>query len=246
MNQTESNQIIDQPTIVELNIDLPKTSYIVLDVENNTQNNDIIQFAYIVYACALDKKDTEIKRRNYYVKDRFVDERAESITGITTQRLIKQGIEFSKIMEEFLIDINQSAYICGHHVDTDIKKIISNLSKFNIKSSHNVFESIKVMKTEKLFRHIFKKNTSLGAMYEELFHETMKGAHNAIIDVEYTAKCYIEMRDRINEPDFISKFGDEVKVSKRPNSNSNIESKIDDRIDEKIFGSIIKSTRTIG
>lgn len=141
-----------------------------------------------------------------------MDDRAESITGITTLRLTNEGVEFSKVMEEFLIDLNTSIYICGHHVDTDIKKIISNLSKFNIKPSYNVFHSIKVMKTEKLYRHIFKKSSKLCDMYNQLFHETMKGAHDAMVDVEHTAKCYVEMRNRINVSDFVSKFGDDIKV----------------------------------
>ena len=144
-NDDENNDDDDKEDEIEYyNIDIPKittanrSGYIVFDVENNCVNQDIIQLAYIV----CDDNHKNLKQVKRYIKDRFVDGRAIQITNITTDTLRKHGILFNTVMEEFLTDVAKVSFVCGHHVCTDISKVRSNLEKFKIRPSRDIFNDV--------------------------------------------------------------------------------------------------------
>lgn len=170
-----------------------KKGYMVLDVENNCVNMDIIQLAYIIY----DDNNREVKKINKYVKDRFVDKRAGEITGITTDLLRKNGTSFNLIIREFLKDIHSVHSICGHNVCTDVSKLKSNMNKFKIQPSYDVFDFVIIDDTLNMYRSIGGKNIKLADLYQILFNEPMENAHDALVDVCHTAKCYVELKKLI-------------------------------------------------
>lgn len=201
---------------VDLSIkpDLEKRNkYMVLDLENNTHNTDIIQLAYNIY----DLKDKKVKSVNKYVLNRYADERAEELTGITTDKLITKGEPFNDIMKELLNDINEVIYICGHHVNTDIKKIIDNLSKYMVRPSHDIFKLIRMMRTEVLYKKLYDKSETLKVMYYKLFNKQMKNEHDAMVDVNFTFKCYFKMKEQIktkyevDNQQFINQYSEKIK-----------------------------------
>lgn len=186
-----------------------KKGYMVLDVENNCVNLDIIQLAYIVY----DDNNREIKRLNKYVKDRYVDKRAGDITGITTDILRRLGVGFDIIIKEFLNDIHSVHSICGHNVHTDISKIKANMKKFKIQPSYDVFQFVVIDDTANMFRSIGGKNIKLSDLYQTLFNQPMNNAHDALVDVSHTAKCYVELKKMIylnDNPDAMCQDDDDV------------------------------------
>jgi DNA polymerase III epsilon subunit-like protein len=167
--------------------------YMVLDLENNMGNGDIIQIAYCVY----DYMDTVIKSVNSYIKDRYVDTMTQEKTGIGIDKLRKFGKPFEDVAIELLKDLASVQYICGHNVSTDIAKINNNLYKFGIIPSINVFDCMLMMDTMKIFKQHSGKAVTVSKMVLDLFDEPMIGAHDAMADVTYTARCYVEMKDRI-------------------------------------------------
>lgn len=205
----------DQPLdyeVVELDEGIVKEGYMVLDVENNCTNQDIIQLAYIVY----DDQDEEVKRFNNYIKDRFADRRLTEITGITNDFLKKNSSAFGEIMREFLIDLNTVKAYCGHNVGTDIKKIVNNLDKYQVKPSYDIFNStLKTCDTMTMYRSIKGKSTALNSMYKELFNLDMVNAHDALSDVEHTAKCFVKLRELS-----VSKNGQNIIKSSTKNSTN--------------------------
>lgn len=180
-----------------LNPDDEKSGYIVLDVENNCRTQDIIQLAYIIY----DDNHNEQKRINYYVKNRLVDSRTKQITGITTDMLKTKGVEYNVIMREFLADLIKVKFVCGHHVGTDITKLKSNLEKFKMKliigsdPEYNMFDNLVTIDTMNMYKTLKGKGKSISLtdMYKELSGQNIINAHDALSDVEHTAKCYVEM-----------------------------------------------------
>ncbi len=205
-NHSENNNIEDQiqEQVIHLHKINPfhKNNYMILDVENNCVTMDIIQLAYIIY----DHNDNEIKRVNKYVKDRFVDKRTKQLTGITTDILRSKGIKFNEIMVEFLQDLNKVTHMGGHHIHTDISKIINNLKKYKILPSFDIFQTLITHDTSSLYKIVGGKNVTLGNMHLELFGVPMVNAHDALSDVAHTAKCYVELRNRIflnNNPDLV-------------------------------------------
>lgn len=183
------------PNEIYVNLDknIKKTGYMVLDLENNTVNSDIIQIAYIIY----DDNHKEIKQVNSYISHRFVDQRAREITKITNNILRTNGKKFGDVMKELLIDLNSVNFLCGHHIHTDVAKIKSNLDKYHIYTSYDIMNNIEQKDTRKLYSEIGGKQVTLSVMYYELFNKKMIDAHDALVDVIHTGKCYVELLKRI-------------------------------------------------
>jgi len=184
---------VDNNIYLDIQTDnLIKSGYMVFDVENNTTNMDIIQLAYIIY----DTNNTKIKKFNKYIKNRFVDNRAFMITGITTDYLSKNGTSFESVMDEFLSDMSQVSIICGHNINTDIKKIQDNLEKYHVRMTTNLFENIIICDTMSMYRELKGKPIKLSDMYLDLFGKSMINSHDALSDAEHTAECYVELLQR--------------------------------------------------
>jgi DNA polymerase III epsilon subunit-like protein len=196
-SDSNSDIVVDECSTININNlnNENKTGYMVFDVENNSINEDIIQLAYIVY----DDNNQETKRFNKYVKDRFVDQRVTDLTRITTDILRKKGEDFNMIMEEYFIDMSNVSKICGHNVHTDIAKIKKNLAKYNIKLSFNIFDTMSVSDTLKMYRTLKGTSIKLSELYKELFGRDMLNAHDALSDVECTAKCYVELNKLLED-----------------------------------------------
>ena len=167
----------------------PNNNYLCFDVETGIfgTTSDIIQLAYIVY----DSEQKEIKRFNKYVKDRIVEKRAFETHGITADILNKFGIDFDDIIYEFLTDLNNCKYIIGHNVSSDMRHIRSNITKYNIPITYDPFEG--KQKEDTMLMH--PKRLKLCDLHKVLFNKDMKNAHDALGDVEATAKCYFVMMD---------------------------------------------------
>jgi hypothetical protein len=106
-------------------------------------------------------------------------------------------------METFVTDLFKVKIVCGHHVNTDISKIKDNLKKYKIKiiDSKNIpidnpFINIEIDDTSTLYRQIENKPMTLSKMYYALFNKTFDNAHNAMVDVQHTAECYVELLNR--------------------------------------------------
>jgi len=180
-------------TIIDLDNE-KRSGYMIIDVENNTTNNDLIQLAYLLF----DNDNKEIKRVNHFVADRVVDQRAGQITGITNKYLVEHGIDLKIIMKEFLTDLNRVEMLCGHHLHTDCAKIKLNMERYHIIPSYDIFDHIKNIDTASLYRQLTNKSGKLGDIYKELFGKEIKNAHDALSDCRHTAECYVELKKRVD------------------------------------------------
>jgi UvrD-like helicase C-terminal domain/AAA domain/Exonuclease len=244
-DEEDLNQIGDHIKQEAMVVDLvrpPQTNkYMVLDLENNMGNGDIIQIAYSIH----DYLDNEVKSVNAHIKDRYVDQRSRDKTGISTDKLRKEGKSFHAVAQELLQNLNEVTYIVGHNIHTDISKIISNLHKFDIHPSYNVFHHIKSIDTMKIYKDQSGKKASVGKMVEDLFEEEMIDAHDAMVDVNYTYRCYVEMKDRIEtdtdmtNKDFIDKYGDQIEaillhLQEIPEPDAYVDEEIEEEIEKEI------------
>ena len=216
-----------------------KSGYIVFDVENNCINQDIIQLAYIVY----NNNHKIMKKSSSYVKDRFVDSLAGQITGITTDQIRKYGIQFDKIITDFFIDLSMVLFVCGHHVSTDISKITANLQKFKIKPSYNPLDEMSVSDTLTLYKVIKGKGKliKLSELYNELTGLEMKNAHDALSDVEHTAKCYVILQKLIKDNNLSDNLNKITKTKEKVTKTKQIETKIVTKIVRKLKPSLFSS-----
>jgi DNA polymerase III epsilon subunit-like protein len=161
-------------------------NFMILDTETADLNGDIIQLAYII----VNKEMNIIKTVNKYIKDRIPTVQTIDIHKITVDKLKKNGEDFYSVMTEFIKDLENVNYIVGHNVGYDLRAIINNLRKFelkvitNNKINTNIFNNIKIEDT-----YIISKK-SLEKLYFEAYNKSIENAHNALNDVLATFNCY--------------------------------------------------------
>jgi DNA polymerase III epsilon subunit-like protein len=170
-----------------LNIKENKTNnFMVLDTETSDLNGDVIQLAYII----VDENFKIIKTVNKFIKDRIPSKETILIHGITVEKLRKEGTDFNDVFKEFIIDLKNIDYIVGHNIAFDLRIIINNLRKFEIKIisnekiNYNIFKNFEIKDTYTL------SNKKLEILYNELFNKPIIGAHDALNDVLATFECY--------------------------------------------------------
>lgn len=171
----------------------------VLDTETTDFTGDIIQLAWIIYDLETNKI---IKKSNIFVKDRIPTLKSQSVHNISLNKLRTDGVEFYQLMTEFVKDLEYINTIVGHNISFDLRMIINNLRKFNINiingetKNHisNIFDGYNIECTKKL-----SGGKSLEKLFFELFGEKFLGAHDAMVDVESTLACYIQLIKQKNK-----------------------------------------------
>ena len=180
-------------TINSLNKSKSNNHIIILDTETTDFAGDIIQFAWIIYDLETKKI---IKKSNTFVKDRIPTLKSQSVHNISLDKLRTDGVEFYQLIKEFVKDLETVNTIVGHNISFDLRMIVNNLRKFNInvideKTKNyisNIFDGYNIKCTKKL-----SGGKSLEKLYLEFFGEKFLGAHDAMVDVESTLACYLQL-----------------------------------------------------
>jgi DNA polymerase III epsilon subunit-like protein len=187
LNNNNIIQVKQSDVQFVLNTKENKTNkFMVLDTETSDLNGDVIQLAYII----VDEKFKIIKTVNKFIKDRIPSKETILIHGITVEKLRKEGTDFNDVFKEFITDLKNIDYIVGHNIAFDLRIIINNLRKFEIKIisngkiNYNIFKNYEIKDTYTL------SNKKLEILYNELFNKPIIGAHNALNDVLATFECY--------------------------------------------------------
>jgi len=187
LNNNNIIQVKQSDVQFVLNTKENKTNnFMVLDTETSDLNGDVIQLAYII----IDENFKIIKTVNKFIKDRIPSKETILIHGITVEKLRKEGTEFNDVFKEFITDLKNIDYIVGHNIAFDLRIIINNLRKFEIKIisngkiNYNIFKNFEIKDTYTL------SNKKLEILYNELFNKSIIGAHNALNDVLATFECY--------------------------------------------------------
>lgn len=200
------------------------TNYISFDVETGTSGvgcNSIIQIGYVLF----DQDHNEIKKRSLFVKGRIVENRLKDIHGISSEYLDKHGEEFEKVMYEFLFDLISCKHIIGHNIISDIRHMRSNIEFYQIPISYDPFDGKIIHDTFVDAKRLLGKQYKLGDLYEYLYKEPMKNAHDALADANYTAKCYFAL-DKMHK-DKLQKEKEEK--DKKTKNNTNTRNKNNDK-----------------
>lgn len=195
------NKSIDQQLLINKTISQPiqqishyvlntneniKNNFMVLDTETTDFNGDIIQLSYII----VDQQHNIIKTVNKYIKNRIPSKDTILIHGITVEKLRMVGCNFNDVIKEFISDLNNIDYIVGHNISFDLRIIIDNLRKFDIKIitngqiNYNIFKHFEIKDTYKL------SHKKLEILYHDLFNKEIIDAHDALNDVLATFECY--------------------------------------------------------
>lgn len=146
-------------------------------------------------------------KEHYYIinqEGRKVPLDATKVNGITTKMANdpKLSTDADKVYRLLIVDACKAANIIGHNIYFDTSIIKANIiRKYGMDSDEveNIVEAFQKDKRQDTMRSMtryFGKWPKLEELYEWLFKEEIKGAHNALNDVRATKRCHLELKKR--------------------------------------------------
>jgi len=175
-----------------------ETTWFIDKKENDlTKQPRIIQFAGILWDLE-DWKFKEVKRVNILINPKIPIPFASSKVHHIYDVDVKNADFIENKIDEFLSYINESDVIVGHNIEYDEEMIKLELKRLNEEYKYNPKQVICTMKTTVDFCAIRwnwerYKYPKLWELHKKLFDEYFVWAHDAIVDVEATVKCFVEL-----------------------------------------------------
>ena len=148
-----------------------------------------------------------MKKRKHLIEPNgfLIPEDATAVHGITTEQALQEGIPLQSALVEFMSDLNCSELIVGHNIDYDINIVGAELYRLNMEYNDLVKKNkICTMKKSVDYCAIPNPNAYYGGykwpkleeLYRKLFNCDILGAHDALIDIQATKKCYFELKKK--------------------------------------------------
>jgi DNA polymerase III subunit epsilon len=156
----------------------------------------MVQIAWLIY----DNSGKQLSSRDYIIKPENFTIPADvvKIHGISTERALKEGHPLNDVLTEFISDVEKADFLVGHNVDFDDKIVGAELVRLAYNSSFHKKQRICTMASSTKFCAIpgnyGYKWPSLSELYFKLFREKFEDAHQALIDIQATAKCFWELK----------------------------------------------------
>ncbi len=156
----------------------------------------MVQIAWLLY----NDQQQAVARQEYIIRPEgfTIPEEAAKIHGISTQKALEEGVSLQMVLEEFKDYISESKAIIAHNISFDEKIVGAEFVRKNI--SHALFAKPRIctMHGSTNFcqlpgRYGFKW-PKLSELHIKLFGEDFEGAHDALADIEATARCYWELK----------------------------------------------------
>lgn len=156
-------------------------------------------------ACLLcDANGNKIESRNFIIKPEgyTIPKTTSDIHGITTERALNEGKDLMTCLEDFKGLVARASVLVAHNMEFD-EKIVG--AEFHRKiGSDPVFSKSKfcTMKHPEIisycavppFRYGSYKWPKLSELHYKLFDAHFEEAHNALVDIEATARCFFELK----------------------------------------------------
>ena len=158
----------------------------------------LVQLAYLVY----DFDGNLIHSCNEIVKPNgfTIPTEASNVHGITTEVASQRGTDINDVFELFLIHLKRSKMIVAHNMAFDEKIIGSELIRLGkenvIVAKEKVCTMLKTVDLCKIDGPYGYKWPKLEELHRYLFNHDFEGAHDALADIQATAKCFWELKKK--------------------------------------------------
>ncbi len=158
----------------------------------------IIQFAWILWEIK-DGKFTEEKKVNILINPKSPIPYAASQVHHIYDIDVKNAPFIEDLIEEIIWYINNPDIIIWHNIEYDIDMIKLELKRLNIEYKFNPKQVICTMKTTVDYCALEWnwnrfKYPKLWELHKKVFWEYFIWAHDALVDVEATLRCFIELQ----------------------------------------------------
>ena len=178
---------------------LPKTR------QPNYKDLDAYVDCRLVSICwiILDENYETVSTKYHVIKPNgfIIPEDATKIHGITHDFATETGVPLTDILPDMLIDLKKCTTLVAHNLSFDFGVMLSEFHRYGKRDMINNFFRQTRYCTMFNGRTILglKKVPTLSSLYETLTGTVMVGAHNAQVDTECCAKCFVELSARANK-----------------------------------------------
>jgi DNA polymerase III alpha subunit (gram-positive type) len=155
----------------------------------------MVQIAWII----TDEKGNEIEKKSYIIKpDGYeIPEEASNIHRITTERAEKEGVDIYSVLRRLEMALDDNVLV-AHNISFDEKIVGSEFLRAKMNNLLEGHEKICTMKSSTRYCALEKgKWPKLQELHKKLFGEEFEEAHDALSDIQATAKCFFELK-RLN------------------------------------------------
>lgn len=155
----------------------------------------LVQIAWLVY----DYEGNRLSEKDYIVKPVgfSIPIDAAAIHKITTEKALSFGNEIRHVLEELSAVLAKADYVVAHNIDYDEKILGAEFLRHGIKNVLVTKKKICTMLSSTNYCAIPGKRgyrwPKLSELYNKIFSTSFKEAHNAIVDIRVTARCFWEL-----------------------------------------------------
>lgn len=167
----------------------------VTDVDNWPR---LVQLAWIMY----DDQGQILKSRDVIVQPNgfVIPPEASRVHGITTVIAREKGLPVQDVMTEFAEQVDAASALVGHNISFDECIVGAEFERLRMMTSLFLKPKYCTMKSStdycKLPGKKGFKSPRLAELHQVLFGNGFDNAHNALADVEATARCFWELKKR--------------------------------------------------
>ena len=166
-----------------------------------TQQPYIIQFAAIVWELESDGTYTEISRHDMLIRPPIsIPFGASQVNGIYDATVADKP-PFAPHADEILKVLNSADIVSGHNISYDEEILSYELQRLGRVGEYAPMSTVCTMRSstdhcQLQWRGFFYKPPKLAELHRFLFDEYFEWAHDAMIDVEATMRCFLELVKR--------------------------------------------------
>ncbi len=157
----------------------------------------MVQLAWLMF----DEKRVKIDEGNLIIKPEGfeIPKAATDVHGITTEMALEKGTDLKAVLDVFKKQLDKAIFLVGHNLSFDRKILRGELIRKGVEydSSKKIkictmFSSTKYCELPGKFGYKWPK---LEELYFKLFEKDFKDAHDALVDIKTTAKCFWKLVD---------------------------------------------------
>jgi DNA polymerase-3 subunit alpha len=162
---------------------------------DNYANARVIEIGYVIVN---DDDGTVLKKVNHLTIHQDVLEIKNShIHGITTEKMMLEGIKFEIAIDEFFMDLKTVDTIVSHNMAFDYNVLLSELYRKYNKSKLVISEMYRKKQYCTMIngQSYLKLNRwpKLVFLYKDIFGEDWEQTHRALDDAEICSRCYLHL-----------------------------------------------------
>jgi len=158
----------------------------------------IVQLAWILYDS--DQKLLSSNNMIVFPENFIIPKDASSVHGITTEYARYNGEPLETVLSQFNEDASKAEYLVAHNINYDENVLGAEYYRSELKNPLPDLQQICTMSSSTDYCAIpgnyGYKWPKLDELYFKLFGEYFENAHDALADVEATAKCFWELKKR--------------------------------------------------